>query len=70
MSFNKTKIKRLRRRVKNRIKRLFCKHSYEKVSWYEGYDPVRNMRYSIRTYRCKICGKKNVVDGRYDIICA
>lgn len=63
-------IKTVKQQVNRKISMLACKHSYEKIGWYEGYDPVRNLRYSTRIYRCKKCGKRIEVDGRYDTICA
>ncbi|MFE8701141.1 hypothetical protein ACFYKX_11100 [Cytobacillus sp. FJAT-54145] len=40
------------------------KHEYTKV----GFREVDNgyVRYSIRTYQCKTCGKEIEVDGRFD----
>jgi len=54
--------------MKNFLKRLFCKHQYEKISWYEKYDECTpcTLRYSIRIYRCVKCRKEIEVDGRYD----
>ena len=52
----------------NWIKRLFCKHTYEKVGWYWNTDFVHNIRYSERIYRCTKCGKEIFVDGRSDTI--
>jgi len=48
------------------IRKLFCKHSYEQVSWYVAEDKYRNERYSIRIYKCAKCGKQIEVDGRCD----
>ena len=50
------------------IKRLFCKHTYEKVGWFWKTDFVHNIEYSERVYRCTKCGKEIFVDGRYDTI--
>ena len=52
--------------MKEFFKKLFCKHDYEKISWYEDYDKNCNMIYSIRMYRCIKCGKRIQVDGRRD----
>lgn len=52
--------------MKEFIKRLFCKHDYIKIDWYQTFD--NNVRYSRRQYMCKKCGKKIWVDGRYDKI--
>lgn len=46
----------------NFIKRLFCKHEYEKIGFREEYDG--KIRYSIRNYRCKKCGKNTWIDAR------
>ena len=42
----------------------FHNHLYRKV----GFKQVSNSyeRYSIRLYRCEICGKEKWVDGRFD----
>ena len=50
----------------NWIKRLFCKHTYEKVGWFWKTDLVHNTTYSERIHRCTKCGKEIFVDGRYD----
>lgn len=42
--------------MKNFLKKLFCKHSYQKIAWCEEYDE----------YRCSKCGKRIWVDGRCD----
>ena len=52
--------------MKNFLKKIFCRHDYEKISWYEEYDNFRNERYAMRQYKCNKCGKKIWVDGRYD----
>ena len=52
--------------MKDFLKKLFCKHDYEKISWYEEYDKNCNTRYSIRMYRCTKCGKQIQIDGRRD----
>lgn len=52
--------------MKDFLKKIFCIHDYEKISWYEEYDKNTNMRYSLRMYRCTKCGKKLQVDGRRD----
>lgn len=48
------------------LRKLFCKHNYEKVAWCEEYDEHRNERYAARLYKCNKCGKEIWVDGRYD----
>lgn len=48
------------------LKKLFCRHDYHKVDWEMAMDYRRNEVYSVRTYVCSKCGKKILVDGRYD----
>ena len=48
------------------FKRLFCRHDYCKIAWYEEYDYEHNERYAVRIYKCKKCGKEINVDGRFD----
>lgn len=50
------------------IQRLFCKHNYIKLDWYEKESEYRNIRYSMRKYKCEKCGKEILVDGRYDTL--
>lgn len=52
--------------MKEFFKRLFCKHNYEKISWYEEYDEYRHERYAVRIYKCTNCGKQIEVDGRFE----
>ena len=52
--------------MKSFFKRTFCNHKFTKISWYEQLDNVRNERYAVRVYKCKKCGKKIELDGRYD----
>ena len=52
--------------MKRFLKRLFCRHDYFKISWYEEYDYEHNERYAVRVYKCQKCGKEINVDGRYD----
>ena len=42
----------------------FCKHVYEKIDYYEQVE--HGIRYSVRIYKCKKCGKEIYVDGRKD----
>ena len=42
--------------------KLFCKHEYEKIDYYEKVE--HGIRYSVRIYKCKKCGKEIHVDGR------
>lgn len=50
--------------MKEKLKRLFCRHDYRKVGFYEQQE--NGIRYSVRIYRCKKCGKEIHVDGRKD----
>lgn len=52
--------------LKRKLDKLFCKHEYEKI----GYDEVEehNLRFSVRYYRCRKCGKEICVDGRIDTV--
>lgn len=53
--------------IKNLLKKLFCRHeNATQIGWQEQYDGVRNIRYSVRTYRCDCCGKIMNIDGRRD----
>ena len=52
--------------MKNILKKLFCKHSYEKIGFTQHYDFSKSIRYPIRLYRCTKCGNEIKVDGRYD----
>jgi DNA-directed RNA polymerase subunit RPC12/RpoP len=52
--------------MKNILIKLFCRHKYEQIAWYEEWDECRQERYSERLYRCTKCGKEILVDGRYD----
>lgn len=40
------------------------KHQFEKIGFKQIYGEYT--RYSIRQYRCEICGKEKWVDGRFD----
>ena len=53
--------------MKQFFKKLFCKHDYIKIDWYQTQDN-NGVRYSRRQYRCKKCGKQIWVDSRYDKI--
>jgi hypothetical protein len=52
--------------IKKIIKLITHKHEYVKI----GFRQVSNnyIRYSIRKYKCKDCGKEIEVDGRFDNI--
>lgn len=34
--------------LKKLLRKLFCRHNYEKIVWYEAYDSKRNERYAMR----------------------
>lgn len=53
-------------KIINVMKKLFCKHKYEQLSYYEEFDRFSNVRYSMRLYECINCGKRKAVDGRKD----
>lgn len=40
-------------------------HQYVKISFKQEYDERRNLRYSVRTYKCSVCNKIKEVDTRY-----
>ena len=42
-----------------------CPHKFKKISFREELDEYRNMRYSVRKYRCIHCQKCEEVDTRY-----
>ena len=44
------------------LKKWFCKHDYEKVGFRE--EEQSNIRFSMRLYKCRRCGKEIWVDGR------
>ena len=48
------------------LKKIFCIHKLEKISFKECLDEKKNVRYSVRLYKCVKCGKEKFVDGRYD----
>lgn len=48
------------------IKKIFCKHKYQKISFMQ--EQSAGCRYSVRLYKCSICGKEVWVDGRSDYI--
>ena len=56
----------------SKIRKLFCRHKYNKISYYEEYDKYRNIRYSVRFYKCEKCGQlhKNIIatDDNFDKI--
>ena len=52
--------------MKKFLKKLFCRHNYEKISWYEVVHPHSLERFSMRIYKCSKCGKQIKVDGRMD----
>lgn len=52
--------------MKDRIRRLFCRHEWTKAAVYQETDPVHNIRYPVRKYRCTKCGRASAQDGRHD----
>lgn len=48
------------------LKILFCRHNWIFTGYVPEYDPVHNIRYSRRCYKCDKCGREMWVDGRYD----
>ena len=42
-----------------------CPHKFKKIAFRQEEDEYRNMRYSVRTYRCTLCKKCKEVDTRY-----
>ena len=48
------------------LKRLFCKHDYNKAAWEECFDSLRDIRYSRRLYICSKCGKSYWIDGKFE----
>lgn len=48
------------------LKKIFCRHNYEKICFRE--EERNNLRFSMRLYKCKKCGKEIWVDGRKDYI--
>lgn len=50
------------------LKKILCSHNYEQINWREEYDNHTNIRFSMRLYKCKKCGKEIWVDGRNDYI--
>lgn len=56
------------RMIKQKFRRLFCRHRWRKIAFMEGTDPSRNIRYSIRRYECMKCHKISHQDGRHDAL--
>ncbi len=50
--------------MKKWIFQLFCRHDFIQSGWFESSDG--NIRFSMRRYRCKHCGKEIWRDGRTD----
>lgn len=48
--------------------KLFCKHDYGLISFYEAEAANGSIRYSMRIYKCQKCRKEIEVDGRKDWI--
>ena len=53
--------------MKKLFKRLFCKHQWYKIAWYEDYYSHKHCSIVTReVYRCKKCGKMKNIDLPYD----
>ena len=52
--------------IRSFFEKMFCKHDYEEIFYYEEYNKAINLRFSSRIYQCTKCGKKIEVDGRHD----
>ena len=52
----------------NKTRQICCKHSYEKIAWYEEYDEYRNEKFPMKLYGCRKCGKEIWIDGRMDFV--
>lgn len=50
----------------DKLKKLLCRHDYERFGFRE--EEHNNIRFSMRLYKCKKCGKEIWVDGRNDYI--
>ena len=48
----------------NLIRKWRCKHSYNYYGFKEEIE--NNIAYSLRLYRCELCGKYIWIDGRRD----
>jgi hypothetical protein len=49
-----------------KLKKFLCNHDYRKIGFHE--EEENGVRYSVRTYKCKKCGKEINVDGRKDYV--
>lgn len=52
--------------TRRRLRQLFCRHEWKKIGFFEGLDEARNVRYSVRRYECRKCGRVSHQDGRRD----
>lgn len=55
-------------RIAKWARRLFCRHEWVKKAVIQDVDPLRNVRYPIRRYECRKCGRVSHQDGRHDRI--
>ena len=49
-----------------KFRQLFCRHEWKKIGFFEGLDEACNVRYSVRRYECRKCGRVSHQDGRRD----
>ena len=49
----------------NFFSRVFHRHDWYKTGFHQ--DCEGGVRFSVRHYKCKVCGKEIKVDGRYDV---
>lgn len=59
------KIKRYLNNIVNFVYKYTHRHDYVKIGYHQECDD--GIRYSVRHYKCSICGKEIQVDGRFDI---
>lgn len=52
--------------IRKKLRQLFCRHEWKKIGFFEGLDEARNVRYSVRRYECRKCGRISHQDGRRD----
>ena len=50
----------------NFLEQLFCRHEWEKTLVSQEIDEDRNIRYGLRRYVCRKCGKTSIQDSRND----
>ena len=52
--------------MKTFLERLLCRHEWVKTAVRQEVDEIRNIRYGVRRYECRKCGKASYQDGRAD----